>query len=648
MVGNILGNRYEVLERIGTGGMSLVYRARDITLNRLVAVKILKHQWAEDDEVVRRFEQEARAAASLVDRHIVQVYDVGRDEPDVHYMVMELVAGETLRQKIDREAPLAPDVALGIADQVARGLEVAHARRLVHRDIKPQNILLTPEGEVKVTDFGIAYAATTGTLVNTGSLLGTVQYLSPEQARGKLIGPQSDLYSLGIVMFEMLTGRLPFEGDSAIGVAIKHLQDEPPRVDALRPEIPAPMADVVERALSKDPAERYQSAHALRLDIGRLLHPENPPIEVAPAVPKPEDSGRGRAAERALTRRRRRWLPYVIVAVVLLLVLGGGAYAFHRWLNPPVETVPNLTGKSLAEARRVLAQHHLTPSVGGHASSPSIAKDHVVKEDPSPGSSLKSGERVILILSSGPTSKVVPDVRQKDIYIARTALKKLGFKVRMRTRVSSLPKGEVFRQSPGGGTTAPVGSTVTLWVSSGSSQSQAVMPNLTGLTPSQAASVLAQSNVTIGTPSLQWSTEPMNTIMDQNPAPYSSLNGVTSVSVTESRGPTAISASQAKNISHVRLSISTSASPKSLLKVVVTDQAGNEEVFYRQVNPGETVPLTVTWYGSYGQLVDFLNGKVQPGRRLTPQTASSSSPSPSPPSSSPSSPSSPPSSGGGG
>ncbi|MCY0908213.1 MAG: protein kinase, partial [Sulfobacillus thermotolerans] len=192
MVGKIFGSRYEVLERIGNGGMSLVYRARDITLNRLVAVKILKHQWAEDDEVVHRFDQEARAAASLVNRHIVQIYDVGREEPDIHYMVMELVAGETLRSKLDREGALPIAEALDIADQVAQGLEAAHAQKVVHRDIKPQNILIATDGTVKVTDFGIAYAATSGTLVNTGSLLGTVQYLSPEQARGKIVGPQSD------------------------------------------------------------------------------------------------------------------------------------------------------------------------------------------------------------------------------------------------------------------------------------------------------------------------------------------------------------------------------------------------------------------------------------------------------------------------
>lgn len=635
MVGSVLGNRYEVLERVGTGGMSLVYRARDITLNRLVAVKILKHQWAEDAEVVRRFDQEARAAASLVDRHIVQVYDVGRDEPDIHYMVMELVAGETLRAKIDREAPLPVNTALDIADQVAQGLEVAHARRLVHRDIKPQNVLIAPDGVVKVTDFGIAYAATTGTLVNTGSLLGTVQYLSPEQARGKLIGPQSDLYSLGVVLFEMLTGKLPFESDSAIGVAIKHLQDEPPRIDVLRPEVPEVVANIVERALSKDPAERYHSAHALRQDIGRVLHPEQfvgeGPHEVVPVeTPAGRRTNRPTAeAAPASSVKRRKWLPWAIVGAAVVLLVGGGAYAFNRWLNPPIVAVPNVNGRSLAEARSLLSKRGLTPVVNGHEPSSRVPKNYVLRENPGPGSRIKSGQAVALILSSGPTTVPTPGVTNEDIYQAQQSLKIMGLKVRVRHVASNLPGGEVVRQSPRGGTSVAEGSTVTVWVSNGPKAAASGMPDLIGLTVPQAASALAGLNVTVGTPSSQWSTEPANTIIDQSPAPYSSLQGVTSVSVTVSNGPSPVSASLPKNVTVARWTIPSSASPKSLFKVVVTDQAGNTEVFYQQVNPGQQVEYPVTWYGTNGQIFVSLNGQVEAPQTLTPNLSSSTTPTPS-------------------
>lgn len=650
MVGNILGNRYEVLERIGTGGMSLVYRARDITLNRLVAVKILKHQWAEDEEVVRRFDQEARAAASLVDRHIVQVYDVGRDEPDIHYMVMELVAGETLREKIDREAPLPVETALEIADQVAQGLEVAHARKLVHRDIKPQNVLVAPSGEVKVTDFGIAYAATTGTLVNTGSLLGTVQYLSPEQARGKLIGPQSDLYSLGVVLFEMLTGKLPFESESAIGVAIKHLQDEPPRIDMLRPEVPSHVANIVERALSKDPAERYQSAHAFRQDIARVLHPGRLLPETAVAQTPVEDTLGNRRAGRggkspAAKKPPRKWLPWIIATGIVVVLVGGGFFAFQRWLNPPVEAVPNVHGRTASEARAILSQRGLIATVEGHAPSSRVPKNRVLTESPSAGSRVKSGRAVALILSSGPNTVPMPGVTQEDYYFAKQSLAVLGLHVKKHIINSDLPSGQVVRQNPRAGSTVDQGSTVTVWVSNGSAVTKPLMPNLINLTVPEAASELAGSNVTVGTPSKQYSTEPANTIIDQNPPPYASLQGVTGVSVTVSSGPSPSSASLPQNKTTAQWTIPLSASPKSLFKVVVTDQAGNEEVFYQQVNPGEQVQYPVTWYGTTGEIVVSLNGQIEPPQALVPNTSTSVSPPSSSPSSS--SPSSSPSGGGG-
>lgn len=648
MVGSILGGRYEVLERIGTGGMSLVYRARDITLNRLVAVKILKHQWAEDDEVVRRFDQEARAAASLTDRHIVQVYDVGRDEPDVHYMVMELVAGETLRAKLNREAPLPVNEALMMADQVAAGLEVAHDKKLVHRDIKPQNILITENGTVKVTDFGIAYAATTGTLVNTGSLLGTVQYLSPEQARGKLIGPQSDVYSLGVVMFEMLTGKLPFESDSAIGVAIKHLQDDPPDVKTLRPDVPLAVDALVKRALSKDPSDRHQSVHALRQDIGRILDPGKAPAEVslveAPPGGLPAEGDEGTRGKRPPKTGFRRWLPWLIGLAVILLLVGGGVYAFQRWLNPPTVMVPNIQGKSLKIAQSRARAKGLMLDVVGHASSATMPKNFVLHESPNPGTTVKSGQPIEVVVSSGPTMKLVPLMKGEDVFQAKQELKTLNLKPTLKHVASNRPGGQVVRQSPAAGKSIPSGSHVTLWVSNGPKQVSQTMPNMVGLTVSEAASELIGLNVTVGSPSDQYSTEPVNTIIDQNPAPYASLKGVSQVGVTISTGPSPESASLPRNVSTPTWSVPSSAAPKSVLKVVITDQAGNEEVYYQQVNPGKTVEFPIVWYGNTGQLLAYLNGQAAPPEALTPNSPSPTSASSSTSSSSPSSQSSAPSS----
>ncbi len=629
MVGKILGSRYEILERIGQGGMSLVYRSRDITLNRLVALKILKHQWAEDDDVVRRFDQEARAAASLVNRHIVQVYDVGRDDPDIHYMVMELVSGETLRAKLDREAPLPVEEALSIADQVAQGLEAAHGQKVVHRDIKPQNILIASDGTVKVTDFGIAYAATSGTLVNTGSLLGTVQYLSPEQARGKLVGPQSDLYSLGVVLFEMLTGRLPFEAESPIGVAIKHLQDEAPKVNSIRPDIPESVEKVVQRALSKDPAERYQSPKAMREDIQRSVKEEQDRRAIVPKATSASELPKG-----SKPRLRRKWLPWVILAAILAALAGTGLYVLNRWIYSPVVTLPNIKGESWKTARTQLGKLGLIISVGGRSPSSHLPKNYILSENPSPGTQVKGGQTVQVVLSTGTQQVVVPNVTGEDAFQAEQNLTTQGLHTVTRHMKSHTAQGQIVKQSPRAGTRLAQGKTVTIWVSEGPSAVRQIMPDLEGLSVSQAASLLIGRNVSVGGSTATYSTEPANTIIDQSPQPYSYVSHATRVQVTVSEGPSPQSAKMARNKSLITMQIPNNAPSKSVLKAVVTDSAGNKEVFYQQVNPGQPIQIPVIWYGSNGQVLLFLNGQAQAPQRLTatgtagsPSVANSTSPS---------------------
>ncbi len=622
MVGKIFGSRYEVLERIGNGGMSLVYRARDITLNRLVAIKILKHQWAEDDEVVHRFDQEARASASLVNRHIVQVYDVGREDPDIHYMVMELVAGETLREKLDRDAPLPIQEALDITDQVAQGLEAAHGQKIVHRDIKPQNILMAADGTVKVADFGIAYAATSGTLVNTGSLLGTVQYLSPEQARGKLVGPQSDLYSLGIVLFEMLTGKLPFEADSPIGVAIKHLQDEAPDVGTFREEIPESVAKIVRRAMSKDPAERYQTAQAMRQDIQRALAGDAQAAlgaEVPAAVPDSPKGGR-----KSEKKPHRRWVPWAVAAAILVLLLAIGLYAFDRWIYSPVVTLPNITGQPYHTAETRLGSMGVSVRVTGKAPSTHLPRNYVINEIPAAGTQIKAGQSVDVVLSTGPQQVSVPDLKGQDSFQAVQNLTTQGLKGIVKHVKSSSPQGEVVSQSPAANTNLAEGRSVTIWVSDGPPEAAEVMPNLEGLSVEQAASALLGMNVSVGSPTTTYSTEPVNTIIDQSPEPYASMAGVHQVNVTVSEGPSPQSAHLPKNKTIATWQIPNSTAPKSVLKVVVTDSAGNEEVFYQQVNPGQQIQVPVTWYGTTGQLLVFLNGQAQAPQALTSSSSTTS------------------------
>ena len=267
MIDTVLANRYRIQAKIGEGGMAVVYRALDVVLRRIVAIKVLRAQYAGDPEFVDRFRREAQAAASLSHPNVVNIFDVGQDA-DVHYIVLEYVQGRNLKEIVREQGQLPPRRAAQIARSVARALEAAHARGLVHRDIKPHNILITVEGRVKVADFGLARAASAATLTATGMVIGSVHYFSPEQARGDAVGPASDIYSLGVVLYEMLTGAVPFRGDSPIAVALKHLQEEPVPPRQRKDPVPEWLEGVVLRALAKKPADRFAAAAG----IAEALH----------------------------------------------------------------------------------------------------------------------------------------------------------------------------------------------------------------------------------------------------------------------------------------------------------------------------------------------------------------------------------------
>ena len=270
MIGRLLGNRYKILELIGEGGMALVYKAECTLLQRVVAIKILREQFSADREFVDRFRREAQAAASLSHSNVVNIFDVGQDG-DTHYIVMEYIAGRNLKEIIQEEAPFSLNRALRITLQISEALRHAHEHNIVHRDIKPHNILMTAEGVVKVTDFGIARAVTASGFTQTGVVMGSVQYFSPEQAKGIPVGPQSDLYSLGCVLYEMLTGEVPFTGESPIAIALKHLQEEPPLLDWIAAKHPKSVVDLLKRALAKDLEQRYPSALVFSKDLQEML-----------------------------------------------------------------------------------------------------------------------------------------------------------------------------------------------------------------------------------------------------------------------------------------------------------------------------------------------------------------------------------------
>ena len=272
LIGKIIGNRYEILEEVGNGGMATVYKAKDHVLNRYVAVKVLKDEYTTDSDFIKRFNTEAQSAASLSHANIVSIYDVGHEEENnLYYIVMELVKGKTLKEIIKKDGTLSWKWAVNIAIQIASALEVAHKNGIIHRDIKPHNIIITEDGVAKVTDFGIAKAVSNSTMTAFGTTIGSVHYFSPEQAKGGITDAKSDLYSLGVVMYEMLTGKVPFDADTPVSIALKHMQEEAIEPIEINPEIPTAVNQIVIKAMKKDPIERYQSATEMIRDLTQSL-----------------------------------------------------------------------------------------------------------------------------------------------------------------------------------------------------------------------------------------------------------------------------------------------------------------------------------------------------------------------------------------
>ncbi len=360
MMGKVLGNRYEITEKLGVGGMAEVFKAYDSLLQRPVTVKVLRSEFSADEEFVARFHREGQAVASLSHPNIVNVYDVGR-EGDVHYLVMEYVDGEDLKTVIKREGTLAPHRVVAVARQVCDALEHAHYHRIIHRDVKPHNILITRDGQAKLADFGIARECNAATLVQTKSLVGSVHYISPEQARGDTADAQSDIYALGVVLFEMLTGSVPFNGGNPVSVALKHIQDEVPSLKERNPAVNPEFDRIVRRAMAKIPIDRYASAREMAREL-KSIKTGGEDGELA------DFSTQVYEPVRVPRRQVSNWaLVSIIVAVIGLTV--GGFFGLRAYLHVPEVVVPGVEDLLLAEAQRELKRVGLDYSVSEEYSS---------------------------------------------------------------------------------------------------------------------------------------------------------------------------------------------------------------------------------------------------------------------------------------
>jgi beta-lactam-binding protein with PASTA domain len=529
-LGVLVDGRYRVLSRLGAGGMADVFLADDQQLGRKVALKLLHRRFAEDGAFVERFRREAQAAAGLQHPNVVSVYDRGSVE-GTYYIAMEYLPGVTLKELIRREAPLDPVRAIDIALQVLAAAGFAHRSGVIHRDIKPHNVIVDEQGHAKVTDFGIARAGASD-MTETGSIMGTAQYLSPEQAQGHAVSPASDIYSVGVMLFEMLSGRVPFEGDSPVTIALKHVSEPPPALRSLNRAVPVALEQVVLWALVKDPAGRPQSAEelagALREVRESILHGtingHVVGVPAAPAFPPPP-------------RRYANPWPWLAVALVLLLI--GGGVAAYLLTRAPKVVVPAVTGEQLNVARTQLQNENFAISVI-NVTSPRPSGT-VIGQDPGAGTRAAKGATVTLTVSQGPGVTSVPPVTRLPLAQAEQLIARAGLRVSRVVMESStqIPRGEVISSDPSAGDTPLAGSGVALFVSSG--KPDVTVPDVTGETEAQAKATLEKAGFTVTSTTQTSAGSPAGTVVGESPPGNTQRPYGSSVSIVVAQTPTTVS-----------------------------------------------------------------------------------------------------------
>ena len=509
--GRLLGNRYELIEKIGNGGMAKVYKAKDQILNRYVAVKILRDEFTTDQEFIRRFEAEAQSAASITHPNIVSVYDVG-NEGNLYYIVMELVQGKTLKEIIVEEGSALPwKWSINIAIQIASALEVAHRNKIVHRDIKPHNIIITEDGVAKVTDFGITKAVSNSTITSFGTTIGSVHYFSPEHARGGFTDSKSDLYSLGVVMYEMLTGRVPFDADTPVSVALKHMQEEPTPPIELNEKIPSSVNDIILKAMRKDTNLRYQSATEMLKDLKvALKNPDGDFVdnkEYQNDMPTQKISIKDIQQEENRNKKENKFVSFIkkhkglsiFIGLVLLFVLSlGGTIAVSRLTEPKEVTLPNFVGTKIEDAKKVAEEKELKIEVSSEEYNSQYEAGIIISQDPlySDNYNIKVGTTIKVVVSKGIEQAIVPKVIDMTEEEAVKALEEAKLKVeKVEEESKKVEAGHVISQETEPNTQVHAGDTVVIHISKG--VKKVSVPSVIGKQEDEANKTLSDLGLTV-------------------------------------------------------------------------------------------------------------------------------------------------------
>lgn len=608
MSSRLLAGRYELLEKIGDGGMAVVYKARCRLLKRFVAIKILKPEFTKDVKFIESFRRESQAAASLSHPNIVNVFDVGQ-EGNIYYIVMELVEGQVLSDIIKNQGPFEPTKAIEITKQIASALVFAHKNHIIHRDVKPHNILMTTEGDAKITDFGIAKAVNEATIVgNTGMVMGSVHYFSPEQARGGYVDEKTDIYSLGIVLYELLTGKVPFDAENPVAVALMHMNDPMVPPSSIRPGINKALEEIVMKATNKYQINRYKSATEMVEALEKVqlnMAANNRPMtsgsnldatRVMAMVNEKGEAGQGEKSEGTVddmkgtnnnkpkkkVKINKIKVSAIILALIVAipishLILSGVNSIF----SPEEIIVPDLKGKTFEEAEEMLEPMKLKVEVNDEVLSTEYEEGLIVSQDPEAEMTVREGFTVKVNISKAVRAGRIPDVKNRTFEDAKFLIQSYGFEVgSTSTENSDLPKDVVIRQSPSAETEAAPGTAVNLVISLGKAVEQVSMPNLMGLDFDAAKAELEKNKLKLGTPSYEMSTiYAQNQVMWQQYDPGTLVDAGTAVNLKIS------SAQQVPGPKSVALTVDYGQAKNEVfyITVVISDDGGVRTVINREL-----------------------------------------------------------------